>query len=147
MSRKKSKLASINTSLNYNEAIRLIMTLPNFERSACMPDRSTFHLERMCLLMQNLGNPHRCIPTIHIAGSDGKGSIAAMVTSILTAQGYKSGLYTSPHLHSIVERIRVGMSPINPFDFTKLVKDIWPSVQQVCTSAEFGKITFFGSSD
>ncbi|MGD8822072.1 MAG: hypothetical protein PVG63_03135, partial [Anaerolineales bacterium] len=55
-------------------------------------------LQRMRSLLERLGNPHRSYPSVHIAGTKGKGSVSAMVASILQEAGYKVGLYTSPHL-------------------------------------------------
>ncbi len=88
------------------------MSLVDFERGSRIPDHHTFHLERMNLLLNAIGNPQNSIPSVHIAGTKGKGSTSAMVTSILTASGYKTGLITSPHLHSVTERIRHGLEPI-----------------------------------
>ena len=104
----------------YDEALRLLMGLPDFERSVNQPGHSGFHLERMRLILDRLGSPHLAAPAVHIAGTDGKGSTAAMVTSILGAAGYTAGLYTSPHLHSVTERIRIGMEPIPRADFAAL---------------------------
>ena len=101
----------------YEEALRLLMGLPDFERSLNQPGHSGFHLERMRLILDRLGSPHLAAPAVHIAGTDGKGSTAAMVTSILGAAGCTAGLYTSPHLHSVTERIRIGMEPIVRADF------------------------------
>ena len=64
-------------------------------------------LENMSRLMGLLGNPHRCFPSIHIAGTNGKGSTGAILASILQAQGVQVGLYTSPHLVDFNERIQV----------------------------------------
>ena len=61
--------------LSYDDALRRVMSLPDFERSNQSPTHSVFHLERMRLLMEQLGNPHLGIPTVHIAGSKGKGSL------------------------------------------------------------------------
>ena len=129
--------------LSYDDALRRVMSLPDFERSNHSPTHSVFHLERMRLLMEQLGNPHLGIPTVHIAGSKGKGSTAAMVASVLTAQGYRTGLYTSPHLHSAVERIRVGLEPIERDEFADLVGRVWPAAELVGSQSEFGFVTFF----
>ena len=130
------------THSSYTEALARVMGLANFERSLQSPDHSSFHLERMGLLMERLGNPHLSVPAIHVAGTKGKGSTAAMVTSMLTAQGYTVGLYTSPHLHRTVERIRVGLEPIDPDDFAALVDDMWPTVESVGTGP-YAEVTFF----
>ena len=119
------------------------MGLADFERSSHSPGHSSFHLERIGLLADRLGNPHLRVPTVHIAGTKGKGSTAAMVTSILSAQGYRVGLYTSPHLHSAVERIAVGLSPIGKGEFAALVERIWPDVEWVGRYGGYGAVTTF----
>ena len=119
------------------------MGLADFERSTHSPGHASFHLERIGLLMERLGNAHRGIPTVHIAGTKGKGSTAAMVTSILTAAGYKVGLYTSPHLHSAVERIRVGLDPVTPDEFAALVEQTWPAVEWVGREGSYGAVSTF----
>lgn len=67
-----------------------------------------FKLERVALALQRLGDPHRRYPCLHVAGTNGKGSVAAMLDAVLGAAGYRVGLYTSPHLVELGERIRVG---------------------------------------
>src|SRR5215468_10124545 len=67
-----------------------------------------FKLERVALALQRLGDPQRHFPSLHIAGTNGKGSVAAMLHAVLRAAGYRVGLYTSPHLVDLSERIRVG---------------------------------------
>jgi len=75
-------------------------------------------------LMEFLGNPHRCFPSIHIAGTNGKGSTAAILSSILQAQGIRVGLYTSPHLVDFNERIRVNHNLIQDEDLVLLTHEI-----------------------
>ena len=128
---------------SYEIALGKIMGLVDFERSTHTPKHACFHLERMLLLMNRLGNPHLKTPTIHLAGTKGKGSTAAMVTSILSTSGYRVGLYTSPHLHSAVERIRVGLEPISRQEFTGLVEIIWPTVNWVNQNSSYGSVTYF----
>jgi len=72
-----------------------------------------FNLERMVKLMQLMGDPHKKYPVVHIAGTKGKGSTAAMVASILRKAGYRTGFYTSPHLQDFTERIQVDGTPIS----------------------------------
>jgi dihydrofolate synthase/folylpolyglutamate synthase len=69
-------------------------------------------LQRISHLLELLGNPHYSYPSIHIAGTNGKGSVSAIISSILTEAGFKTGLFTSPHLLSFTERIRIGYSCI-----------------------------------
>ena len=71
------------------------------------------------LLLQALDNPERAFTSVQIAGTNGKGSTAAMLDSICRAAGIKTGLYTSPHLVSITERIRISGSDITPEDFAR----------------------------
>ena len=138
-----SSFAVASTRSDYAAALERVMGLANFERSTQDPDHWSFHLERMGLLVERLGDPHRAVPAVHVAGTKGKGSTAAMVTSMLTAQGYTVGLYTSPHLHRTVERIRVGLEPIAPEQFAALVDDLWPTVESVGTNGPYGEVTFF----
>lgn len=119
------------------------MGLADFERGTHSPGHSTFHLERIALLLDRLGNPHLDIPTVHVAGTKGKGSTATMITSILSAGGSRTGLYTSPSLHTVTERIRVGMEPIDKQDFADLVDEIWPKVEWVETHGGYGPLMYF----
>lgn len=72
-----------------------------------------FGLQGARKLLHALGNPHRSLPAIHIAGTNGKGSTASLLAAAFTAAGYKTGLYTSPHLISLTERIRIDGKPIS----------------------------------
>ncbi len=98
---------------SYREALDYIYSLTDYEKKVpyCYAPEF-FDLSRMERLLALLGNPHRRFRSIHIAGTKGKGSTAAMSESILRAAGYKTGLYTSPHLHTLRERIRVEGKPI-----------------------------------
>ena len=131
------------TGLDYDAALRRVMGLADFERSSHSPGHAVFHLERMSLLMERLGSPERDVPAVHIAGTKGKGSTAAMVTSALAAEGYKAGLYTSPHLHSVVERIRVGLDPVRHREFSTLVEQTWPAVEWTSQRGGYGDVTTF----
>ncbi|HYK89400.1 MAG TPA: Mur ligase family protein, partial [Acidobacteriota bacterium] len=81
-------------------------------------------LHRTVALMEALGNPHRQYPVLHIGGTNGKGSVAAMSESILRCAGWKTGLYTSPHLIRVEERIRIGGREIAPRKLASLVSRI-----------------------
>jgi dihydrofolate synthase/folylpolyglutamate synthase len=117
------------------------MGLADFERTAS--HRHEFHLDRMGLLLGALGNPHLGRPTVHVAGTKGKGSTAAMLASVLQAQGHRVGLYTSPHLHSAVERIQVGGKPIGGADFASFVEQAWPVMERVNRQGGVGGVTTF----
>jgi len=79
--------------------------------------RRKFHLEEMQILAYALGNPERRFQSILVAGTNGKGSTSATLASILTTAGFRTGLYTSPHLSRVNERIRVGNQEISDDDF------------------------------
>lgn len=93
------------------------------------PDK--FDLGRMFALMEDLGNPHKRYPVVHVAGTKGKGSTAAMIASVLQAAGYKVGFYTSPHLIDFVERIQINRVPISHADLVQIVNAIKPSVGRI----------------
>lgn len=132
-----------NADLTYPEALELVMGLADFERSTHSPGHSTFHLERMTYLMERLGNVHLQVPTVHVAGTKGKGSTCAMITSMLAAHGYKTGFYSSPHLHSAVERIRIGHESITREAFAGVVQQIWPVIEDVALNENYGPATTF----
>src|SRR5438477_4277237 len=94
-----------------------------------------FDLEHMRVLLRALGHPERTFPSVLIAGTNGKGSTAAPLASILRASGLKSGLYTSPHLIRINERIRIG-EQISDEDFTQLHRDVDTAAEQLVAAGE-----------
>jgi dihydrofolate synthase/folylpolyglutamate synthase len=101
-------------------------------------------LETVRTLANACGNPQRKFPAIHIAGTNGKGSTAAMTESILRAAGYRAGLYTSPHLISITERIRVNGEDISEDDFSRLASAVRDASQKlVAEGALEAPPTFF----
>ncbi len=134
---------TVRRRLSYEDALVRIMGLADFERGTHSPGHGAFHLDRMKLLLERVGNPHLGVPTIHVAGTKGKGSTAAMITSILTAEGYRTGLYTSPHLHRVTERVRVGLDPVSRDGFAELVEELWPEAEHLSKRGEYGDLTFF----
>lgn len=90
-----------------------------------------FDLARMRVLMAALGNPERNYPIIHIAGTKGKGSVASFCASALRASGYRTGLYTSPHLEEYTERIQIDGRPIPPADLIALVETMKPQIDAI----------------
>lgn len=93
--------------LTYQEALDYIYSFIDYERTS-LEGPHRFDLSRITALLELLGQPHRRYKAVHIAGTKGKGSTAAMLESILRAAGYKTGLFTSPHLHTYRERIQTG---------------------------------------
>lgn len=90
-----------------------------------------FDLGRMAAFLEELGNPQRDFPVIHIAGTKGKGSTAAMVARTLQEAGYRVGFYTSPHLQEFTERIQVNGQEITPGDLARLVEMVKPDVAKI----------------
>ena len=103
--------------------------------------RSRYDLSQITSFLEELGNPHKDRTTVHIAGTKGKGSTSVMTASILESAGYTTGLFTSPHLHSFCERIRVGMEQIAEQDFADLVERLLPIREKATLPGR--KITLF----
>lgn len=97
-----------------------------------------FKLERVALALQRLGDPHRRFASVHIGGTNGKGSVAAMLHAVLLAAGHRPGLYISPHLVRFTERIRVGEEEIPE----ACVVDLVGEIQRRVTSRGI-ELTFF----
>ncbi|HLO88249.1 MAG TPA: folylpolyglutamate synthase/dihydrofolate synthase family protein [Nostocaceae cyanobacterium] len=85
-------------------------------------------LERTVKLLANLGNPHHQVPIIHVAGTNGKGSVCAYLSSVLTAAGYKTGRYTSPHLVDWTERICINEQAIAPQHLCQLIQQVQAAI-------------------
>ena len=129
--------------MDYDAAIARILSLADFERPKNDPTHSEYHLHRIRQMLVRVGNPHLAMPTIHVAGSKGKGSTSALIASLLSAQGYKAGLYTSPHLHSFTERMRIGSNVVSKQTFADLTEELWPVVQWVKDNGGYGEPTTF----
>jgi dihydrofolate synthase/folylpolyglutamate synthase len=90
-----------------------------------------FDLTRMHNLLHLLGDPHRKYPVIHVAGTKGKGSTSAMIASVLQASGYRTGLYSSPHLLDFTERIQLDQQPISQQELSSLISQMQEAVAQI----------------
>lgn len=131
--------------LTYKEALDYIYSFTDYEKKSSFryaPD--TFDLARVEELLALLGNPHQQFDSIHIAGTKGKGSVAAMSESILRAAGYRTGLYTSPHLHTFRERIQVDGQLIPKEAVASLTEQVQPLVSQIRGLTTFEIITVLG---
>ena len=100
-------------------------------------------LGRMRALLDVMGNPQDAYPTIHIAGTAGKGSTATMIASILQSAGYKTGLHVSPHLEDIRERMQVDGSFPSKKRFVELVDKVKGHVEEVERSSNHGRPSYF----
>jgi dihydrofolate synthase/folylpolyglutamate synthase len=142
--------------MTYKEAIKYLDSLINYERTNHFP-YSQLRLQRISHLCELLGNPHRSGKFIHIAGTKGKGSTSAMVAFMLKEAGFKVGLFTSPHLSDLRERIRVLIPDSDGFDLqtdefegmmsredlSRLVKRIKPCIEEMRKDQTLGAPTFF----
>lgn len=117
----------INT---YQEALKYLYdNLPMFQRvGAAAIKKDLTNTIRLCRI---LGDPHRAFKSIHVAGTNGKGSTCHMLASILQSSGYKTGLYTSPHLKDFTERIKVNGREIDRGYVLDFVNRIMPAIEQI----------------
>lgn len=131
------------TDPQYIEAIRFLLDRINYERSDDRPyDAQTFRLARMAFLLERLGQPQRTAPVIHIAGTKGKGSVAWLVAEMLRHAGFRTGLYTSPHLEHLEERFVIDGQPVSPQDLVDSMPRL-RSACETCAASEHGTPTFF----
>lgn len=91
-------------------------------------------LERIETLLKFLGNPHTSLQCIHIAGTNGKGSVCSLLAGILQSAGFRVGLYTSPHLRQFNERIRINGEMISDTDIALLAQDMMPEIEREHTT-------------
>ena len=124
----------------YDSALRFLFSQTDYEQMLRVRYNSdTFSLDRMKALLKRLNNPHDKIRSVHIAGTKGKGSTATMLASMLQACGHNVGLYVSPHICDIRERITVNGNKIPRTELTKLIMKLAPHVERMKNN----KPTFF----
>jgi len=128
--------------MTYRDAAAYLASLVDYERRPPTVPGRDFNLDRMRRLLDLAGNPHRHLRALHIAGTKGKGSTAAMTAAILTAAGFRTGLYTSPHLVDFRERIRINGEMIPRVAVARWVARIRPWLESLRDSV-VGKPTFF----
>jgi dihydrofolate synthase/folylpolyglutamate synthase len=127
---------------SYEAALDYLFSATDYEKMRRVRyNADTFSLDRMRRLLERLGSPERRLRSVHVAGTKGKGSTAAMAHAIAAACGLKTGLYTSPHLIDIRERIHVGRDPIAPEDLERLIRAARPHVEHL--REEGDPATFF----
>lgn len=122
---------------SYLDALTYFYSYANYNPA----DASNWSLDRLKGLLARLGDPHKQFPSLLIAGTKGKGSTAAMAESILRQAGYKTGLYTSPHLHSFRERIRLGGKAISEAQVVALARHLKPYFEDTPNLTAFELIT------
>ncbi len=127
---------------NYHAAVKFLLDRVDIERTRVSRiDPAVFKLDRMRHIMAAMGNPHEALRCVHIGGTNGKGSMASMVTSCLRECGYAVGMYTSPHLVDLRERIMLGGSMISHAAFTEMMGQVATAAETL--PAKLGKPTFF----
>jgi dihydrofolate synthase/folylpolyglutamate synthase len=130
----------MDSPLSAEQALAFWFGLVNYEQRS--PAAADLNLDRMLGLLRRLGDPHRRLRVLHVAGSKGKGSTAAMLASILRQAGYRTGLFTSPHLCDVTERFQVDGQPITSPELTALLNEVHDCVQSKRGGTE-GPFTFF----
>ncbi len=129
--------------LTYEEALHRLLSLADYERMAGIAaPEFKYDLERMRDLAARLGLLGGGLPIVHVAGTKGKGSVAAMTDSIFRAAGLRAGLYTSPHLHTFRERIRLDGEPLAEDAFAVAVERIWPAIERMAAEPIGAPSTF-----
>jgi dihydrofolate synthase / folylpolyglutamate synthase len=117
--------------MNYESAVRYLLTLGRELAAPTQAAAAKFNLENITVLMERLGRPDRAYPSVHIAGTNGKGSTAAFLEAILRDAGFRTGLNTSPHLERINERIRIAGEEISDELFAELFTRILAMIEEL----------------
>jgi dihydrofolate synthase/folylpolyglutamate synthase len=130
--------------LNYSQAEEYLNSFVNYEQipgiSYAQPGYSLRHVEE---LLNRMDNPQLAARTAHIAGTKGKGSVAAMIAEVLSSSGYKTGLYTSPHFHTLRERITTDGDLISEDEFAATMAEVKPFIESMKQDASFSQLTYF----
>lgn len=130
-----------NRHLTYEEAIGELFHDARYDGRAPRTNDPEGRLERMRALLAALGSPEKQFRTVHVTGTKGKGSTSAYTESILRHLGYRTGLFTSPHLHTFRERIRVDGRLISQEACAELIQQAIPYLEAVPDLSIFGRIT------
>ncbi len=135
-STKVAKVKSKKAFRSYQKALAYLFARTDYEKQERLRyNVTTFNLNRMQKLLSLLGNPHKKIHTVHIAGTKGKGSTATMLARMLEANDYKVGLYTSPHVVHLHERITVNTKMISDSEMCGLLNRVYAPVEKMSKTA------------
>ncbi len=125
----------------YDAAMKYLFAHTDYEQMLRVRyNEDTFNLNRMRQLLRKLSDPHKKLKTVHIAGTKGKGSTATMLATMLQACGHKVGLYTSPHICEIRERIRINNEMISQADLRRLIVKAEPFIEKMTDKPTFFEI-------
>ena len=129
---------------NFEQAREYLHSFVDFERRGFRRHfADVVNLETIRALLAGLGNPQERFAVLHVAGTKGKGSTAALCEAALREAGYRTGLYTSPHLLNMRERIRIGGAPVSESQVTRLVRALQPVVEVVSAREDLNPPSFF----
>lgn len=117
--------------MDYASAVNYLLSLGRELAAPTQAAAAKFNLENIIVLDERLGHPSRAYPSAHIAGTNGKGSTAAFLESILRRAGLRTGLNTSPHLERINERIRVSGEEIGDEAFARVFTRVHETIEQL----------------
>src|SRR5271166_4399801 len=117
--------------MNYENAVRYLLSLGRELAAPTQASAAKFDLQNISVLAERLGRPDRAYPSVHIAGTNGKGSTAAFLEAILRDAGFRTGLNTSPHLQRINERIRIAGEEISDELFAEIFTRILATIEQL----------------
>src|ERR1700724_422878 len=130
--------------MTYEESVRYLLTLGRELASPQQASVTKFDLANITTLCERLGQPQSSFQSVHIAGTNGKGSTSAMLESILRAAGLRTGMYTSPHLERINERIRVNGGEILDEEFAAAFTRVREAIEELLASGKLAAHpTFF----
>ena len=133
----------LETGMTYQSAIDHLAAMAPELATQTGQTRRKFSLDEIGTLLSALGNPHRTFPSVLIAGTNGKGSTASTLASILTASGLRTGLYTSPHLSRPNERIRIDDVEISDDDFAELFFRVRSTAQRLVEDRKLAQLPSF----
>src|SRR5206468_11823820 len=122
--------------MNYEAAVRYLLSLGRELAAPTQAATAKFDLENIAALSERLGRPDRAYPSAHIAGTNGKGSTAAFLESILRQAGFRTGLNTSPHLEKINERIGVNGTEISDDDFAETLTRVRIVIEELLAAGK-----------
>src|SRR6266513_1425057 len=122
--------------MKYEASVRYLLSLGRELAAPTQAAAAKFDLENITVLAERLGRPDRAYPTAHIAGTNGKGSTAAFLESILRHAGFRTGLNTSPHLEKINERIRINGAEISDQAFTETLTCIHVLIEELLAAGK-----------
>lgn len=116
---------------DYEQALSYINRFTNYERDVSRYTSREYNLRTMEALLQALGRPHTRYPVLHVAGTKGKGSVCILLEAALRSKGYRTGLYTSPHLRHMLERIQIDGRPVSRSEFVRAVNAMAPVLDRL----------------